>query len=397
MVEVTHLIEIPMAVEIPVGPQHPALHEPLLLKLYADGERIIKVDVMTGYNHRGIEKLTEKNTFYRDIFIIGRVCGICNAVHTNCYVRALEYILDVDPPPRAKYLRVLSMELERLHSHMLVLAVTAELAGYETLFMYLMKDREYVMKSKEILTGQRVMADYMMVGGVRRDIDEVKTSRILDIIKRVEERIKYYHKIFQEDVTINRRLRDTGRIKPREALAYSLVGPVVRGSGIKTDIRIQDKYDAYGDIPFNVITEDYGDSYARAMVRFGELYESINMVRYILTHLPQGNPVPDERKLPRRFPVGESYAAVEAPRGELTYYVSSSGGDKPYRVKIRTPSLNNIVNSAFTYVDQMIADVPIILGSFDPCISCMERAVITDLRRGVRYQVPLKELGGVRK
>ncbi|MEM2590557.1 MAG: nickel-dependent hydrogenase large subunit, partial [Zestosphaera sp.] len=336
--EATHLIEIPVTVEIPVGPQHPALHEPLLLKLYADGERIIKVDVMTGYNHRGVEKLAEKNSFYRDIFIVGRVCGICNTVHANCYVRALEYILGVDPPPRAKYLRVLAMELERIHSHMLILAVTAELAGYETLFMYLMRDREYIMKSKEILTGQRVMADYMMVGGVRRDLDEVKASRILDMVKRVEERIRYYHRVFQEDVTINRRLRDAGRIKHADALAHSLVGPVARGSGVKTDVRVQDKYDAYGDIPFNVITEDYGDSYARAMVRFGELYESINMVKYILTHLPQGNPVPDEKRLPRRFPVDESYAVVEAPRGELTYYVSSSGSDKPYRVKIRTPS-----------------------------------------------------------
>jgi Ni,Fe-hydrogenase III large subunit len=397
LVEATHLIEIPLTVEIPVGPQHPALHEPLLLKLHADGERVIKVDVITGYNHRGIEKLAEKNTFYRDIFIVGRVCGICNAVHANCYVRALEYLLDVDPPPRAKYLRVLAMELERLHSHMLILAVNAELAGYETLFMYLMKDREYVMKAKEILTGQRVLADYMMVGGVRRDIDEVKKSRILDIVQRVEERVKYYHKVFRDDATINKRLRDAGRIKQADALAYSLVGPVARGSGVKTDARAHDKYDAYNEIPFNVITEDYGDSYARAMVRFGELYESASMVKYILTHLPQGNPVPDERKLPRRFPEGESYAIVEAPRGELTYYVSSSGGDKPYRVKIRTPSLNNIVNSAFAYVDQMIADVPIILGSFDPCISCMERAVITDLRRGVKYQVPLKELGGVKK
>lgn len=395
--EATHVIEIPITVEIPVGPQHPALHEPILLKLHADGERVVKVDVITGYNHRGIEKLAEKNTFYKDIFIVGRVCGICNIVHTDCYVRALEYMLGIDPPPKAKYLRVLAMELERIHSHMLILAVTAELAGYETLFMYIMKDREYIMKSKEILTGHRVMADYVMVGGVRRDIDEVKTSRILDLVKRVEERVRHYHKIFQEDVTIGNRLRDTGRIKYVDALAHSLVGPVARGSGIKTDMRAQDKYDAYGDIPFNVITEDYGDSYARAMVRFGELYESINMVKYILTHLPQGNPVPDERKLPRRFPVDESYAAVEAPRGELTYYVSSSGGDKPYRVKIRTPSLNNVVNSTFVYVDQMIADVPIILGSFDPCVSCLERAIITDLRRGVKYQVPLKALGGVKK
>lgn len=394
MSEATHLVEIPLTVEIPVGPQHPALHEPLLLKLHADGERVIKVDVITGYNHRGVEKLAEKNSFYRDIFIVGRVCGICNTVHANCYVRALEQILNVDPPPRAKYLRVLAMELERIHSHMLILAIAAELAGYETLFMYMMKDREPVMKAKEILTGQRVLADYMMAGGVRRDLDEVKASRIMDIVTKVEERVKYYHRVFQEDATISKRLRDVGRIKPRDILAHSLVGPIARGSGVRTDIRAQDRYDAYGEIPFNVITEDYGDSYARAMVRFGELYESINMVKYILTHLPQGNPVPDEKRLPRRFPVEEAYTAVEAPRGELTYYVSSSGGDKPYRVKIRTPSLNNLVNSAFAYVDQMIADVPIILGSFDPCISCMERAVVTDLRSGVKYSIPLKDLGG---
>ena len=392
VVEATHIIEIP------IGPQHPALHEPLLLKLHADGERVVKVDVITGYNHRGVERLAEKNSFYRDIFIAGRVCGICNTVHADCYVRALEYMLDVDPPPRAKYLRVLAMELERIHSHMIILAVNAELAGFDTLFMYLMKDREYVMRAKEILTGQRVLADYMMVGGVRRDIDEVKRSRILDLVRRVEERVRYYHEVFREDVTINKRFRDAGRIKHVDALAHSLVGPVARGSGVRTDVRAQDRYDAYNEVPFNVVTEDYGDSYARVMVRLGELHESISMVKYILTHLPQGNPVPDERKLPRRFPEGESYAVAEAPRGELTYYVCSSGGDKPYRVKIRTPSFNNIVNSAFAYVDQMIADVPIILGSFDPCISCMERAVVTDLRRGDKYQVPLKKLavGGVR-
>ncbi|MEM2021064.1 MAG: nickel-dependent hydrogenase large subunit [Zestosphaera sp.] len=395
MVETTHLIEIPLTVEIPVGPQHPALHEPLLLKLHADGERVVKVDVITGYNHRGVERIAEKNSFYRNIFIVGRVCGICNTVHANCYVRALEQLLDVDPPPRAKYLRVLAMELERIHSHLLILAIAAELAGYETLFMYLMRDREYVMKAKEILTGQRVLADYMMVGGVRRDLDEVKVSRLVDLVMRVEERVKYYHKVFQEDATIDRRLRDAGRIKPRDILTHSLVGPIARGSGVRTDIRAQDRYDAYGEIPFNVVTEEYGDSYARAMVRFGELYESITMVNYVLTHLPQGNPVPDERKLPRRFPSSEAFTAVEAPRGELTYYVSSTGGDKPYRVKIRTPSLNNIVNSAFVYVDQMIADVPIILGSFDPCISCMERAVVTDLRSGRSFSVPLKMLGGV--
>ncbi len=392
VVEATQIIKIPLTLEIPVGPQHPALHEPLLLKLYADGEEIVKVDVITGYNHRGIEKLTEKNTFYRDIFIVGRVCGICNAVHANCYVRALEQILDVTPTQRAKYLRVLAMELERMHSHLLILAVTAEIVGYDTLFMYIMKDREYVMKAKEILTGSRVMADYMMVGGVRRDIDSVKVERILEILNKVEERVKHYLRVFQEDVTINKRLVGVGVIKPSEVVSHSLVGPVARASGIKIDMRAQDRYDAYDEIPFNVITDKGMDNYARVMVRFGEVLESISMSKYVLTHLPQGEAVPDERRLPRRFPVGESYATVEAPRGELTYYVSSSGTDKPYRVKIRTPSFNNIINSTFAYLNHYIADVPVILASFDPCISCMERATVIDLRSNSERVVSLKDL-----
>jgi len=392
MVEATQVIKIPLTLEIPVGPQHPALHEPLLLKLYADGEEIVKVDVITGYNHRGVEKLAEKNSFYRDIFIVGRVCGICNTVHANCYVRAVEQILDVTPPQRAKYLRVLAMELERIHSHLLILAVTAEIVGYDTLFMYMMKDREYVMKAKEILTGARVMADYMMVGGVRRDLDSVKVERILEILNKVEERVKHYLKVFQEDVTLNKRLVGVGVIKPSDVVSHSLVGPVARASGIKTDMRAQDRYDAYDEIPFNVVTDKGMDNYARAMVRFGELFESINMCRYILTHLPQGEAVPDERRLPRRFPAGESYATVEAPRGELTYYVSSSGADKPYRVKIRTPSFNNIINSSFAYLNHYIADVPVILASFDPCISCMERATVIDLKSRSVREVTLKDL-----
>ncbi len=391
----TKIIEVPYALEIPVGPQHPALHEPLLLKAYADGERIVKVEIYTGYNHRGIEKLAEKNTFYRDIFIVARVCGICNLVHANCFTRALERLLEKYPNDRARYLRVLAMELERVHSHMLVNAVMAEIIGFDSLFMNIMRDREYVMKAKEILTGNRVLSDYMMVGGVRRDIDSVKKDKLLGIIERVMPRLKYYRKVFMEDETLLKRMVDVGVVSKTDALRMSLVGPPARASGVRIDVRASEGYDAYDEISFNVITRSEGDTWARMMVRWDEAIESLEMARYVLEHLPSdGNPVPDERRLPRRFPPGEAYTRVEAPRGELTYYVMSDGKPKPYRVKIRTPSFINIINTGSVYVGYTIADLPVILVSWDPCISCMERVTVIDPGTGERRKVPVKELAG---
>jgi ech hydrogenase subunit E len=391
---VSKIIEVPLALELPVGPQHPALHEPVLLRAYADGEEIIKVEINTGYNHRGIEKLCEKNSFYRDIFIVTRVCGICNLVHANCYVRAVEHILGMEISNRAKYLRVLAMELERLHSHMLVNAVMAENIGFENLFMNIMLDRERIMKAKEILTGNRVLSDYMMVGGVRRDVDDVKKEKIRDILLKTEERIKYYRRVFEEDPTIIKRLVDVGRVSTSDAVKYSLVGPVARASGVRIDSRASDKYDAYSEIPFNVVTRSEGDSWARMMVRWDEVLESTNIALHVLNHLPSdANPVPDEKKLPRKIPAGEAYTRVEAQRGELTYYVMSDGkSSNPYRVKIRTPSFNNIISSGFMYVGQTIADLPVILTSLDPCISCMERVTIIDLDKNVSYKLSFKEL-----
>ncbi|MEM1864375.1 MAG: nickel-dependent hydrogenase large subunit [Desulfurococcaceae archaeon] len=395
---ITKIIQIPYSIEIPIGPQHPALHEPVLLKIYADGEEIVNVEINTGYNHRGIEKLCEKNSFYKDIFIVGRVCGICNAVHANCYVRALESILDVNPNNRAKYLRVLAMELERIHSHMLINAVMAENVGFENLFMNIMLDREKVMKAKEILTGNRVMADYMMVGGVRRDIDGVKRDNIRNLLLKLKSRVEYYKRVFEEDETITRRLVNIGVLKPRDVTSHSLVGPVARASGVSIDSRTSDKYDAYGEIPFNVVTRKEGDSWARMMVRWDEVLESISISLYVLDNLPNdGNPVPDEKRLPRRFPPGEAYTRVEAQRGELTYYVMSDGkSPNPYRLKIRTPSFNNIINTGFMYIGHSVADVPVILTSLDPCISCMERITVIDLTNNRVVRIPFKELAKVR-
>ncbi len=391
------IIEVPLVLEIPVGPQHPALHEPLLLKVYAEGEEIVKVEINTGYNHRGIEKLCEKRSFYKDIFLVARVCGICNTVHADCFVRAVEEILGITPSDRARYLRTLAQELERIHSHMLINAVMAEIVGYETLFMLIMRDRELIMKAKEVLTGCRVLSDYMMVGGVRRDIDDVKKEKILKILNKIEPRIKHYMKVFEEDVTITKRLIDVGIIEPKDITLHSLVGPVARASNIHIDVRKSDKYDAYDEVPFEIVVRKEKDSWARMMVRWEEALVSLEICKYILENLPNdGKAVPDERRLPRRFPPGEAFTRVEAPRGELTYYVKSDGRPNPYRVKIRTPSYNNIINTGFVYLNHTIADLPVILVSFDPCISCMERVVVTDLAEGTRKLVPLKKLASKR-
>ncbi|MEM1873235.1 MAG: nickel-dependent hydrogenase large subunit [Acidilobaceae archaeon] len=384
------ILEIPVTLELPVGPQHPALHEPVLLRIYADGEVVSRVEVNTGYNHRGVEKLLESVPYQRGIFVASRICGICNAVHSDCFIRALEELMGIEPPPRAKYLRVLAMELERIHSHMLIAAVAAELIGFDTLFMYIMRDRELVMKAKEILTGGRVHADYMMIGGVRRDIDDVKKERILKLLDRIEASLRSYLRVYQEDAVILRRLADVGRIKPSSALRASLVGPVLRGSGVKSDSRAEELYEAYSELDFEIVAREEGDALARMLVRLEEALVSVELCRQVLSKLPQGSAVVDERRLPPSIPQGEAYARVEAPRGELTYYVVGSGAAKPYRVKVRTPSLNNVVNGSFVYVGHTLADVPAILASFDPCISCMDRAIVK--KRGETRVVKLREL-----
>lgn len=389
------VLQIPISLEIPIGPQHPALHEPVMLKVYADGEEVVKVEINTGYNHRGVEKLFEMNSFYKGVFISARICGICNTVHANVYVRGIEQLLGLEPSPRAKYLRVLAMELERIHSHMIINAIMAEILGFDTLFMLIMRDRELVMKAKEILTGGRVIAEYYMPGGVRRDIDDVKKDRILDILKKLRPRLEYYKKLFEVDPTITNRLVDVGVLKPRDITLHGLVGPIARGSGVKTDVRAEDRYEVYGEIPWNVITRSEGDSLARMLVRWDEAIESLNMCEYILTHLPGGQAVVDERKLPRVLPLGEAFTRVEAPRGELTYYIIGSGRDRPYRVKVRTPSFHNIINSGFSYLGYSIADVPVILVSYDPCISCMERAIL--IKDGEKKYISLRDIVNMKR
>ncbi len=360
-----------------VGPQHPALHEPERFTFKIDGERVIDVQPRVGYAHRAIEKAAEQRTFLQDIYLAARVCGICNTAHTTSFCQTVEDIHGVEIPPRARYIRSIIQELHRLHSHLLLLGVAGELVGFESLFMYIWRDRETVLDLIEKTTGNRIQTDINTIGGVRRDIDPELSGELKNGLKPLLERMKYYKKVFTNDPTIRLRFVDVGILKPTDAIDLCTVGPTIRGSGIQTDIRMQDPYAAYDELPLNVITYKENDSWARLMVRLDEVTESVNVIQYALEHLPDG---PTRIRLPNLVPAGEAVGRVEAPRGELLYHVISNRSDKPYRFKIRTPTLANFPAACHLLKGINIADIPAALVSIDPCFSCTDRMAMISSR-----------------
>jgi Ni,Fe-hydrogenase III large subunit/NADH:ubiquinone oxidoreductase subunit C len=362
--------EDPRQVKIIIGPQHPALLEPEKFSVTVDGETVTKVEPRIGYVHRGIEKATESRTYLQDVYLVERICGICNSIHAAAFVEAVEKIIKVDIPPRAKYLRVIALELNRLHSHLLTLGHAGLEIGYETLFQYFWRDREPIMDLIELTSGNRVYSSLMSVGGVRRDIKNEDIPKIKSVLKTLRGQLPFYRQIYTDEPTLRLRMKDVGVLERKDALALSVVGPVARGSGVDIDVRKDEPYEAYAEIPFKEIVYKDGDTWARMNVRMDEVEESINIIDYVVDHLPSG---PIKVNLPRSVPAGEAVNRVEAPRGELFYYVKANGTDKPDRVKVRTPTFANLPSFLKTAIGESIADVPANFVSLDPCFSCTDR------------------------
>ena len=385
-----------MSFEVPIGPQHPIHVEPLMLRLKVEGELIIDVDVDVSYIHRGIEKGLEVRTYLQGLYLAERICGICNCAHSLCYCLNVEQLLGKEVPPRANYLRIIVEELSRIHSHLLWIGHYFHTLGFETLFMYFWRDRERIMDMIELITGNRVITSYNVIGGVRRDITPEIESKLRKTIEYVRERMNYYDKVIDSEPSLLGRLQGVGVLKPADAISLGTVGPHLRASGIKHDVRLDDPYSGHDEVPFNVVTYDTCDCYARVKVRMGEVLESLNMISYALDNLPSG----DYRlKIPPFFkaPEGESLSRVEAPRGELVHYSISNGGMNPYRYKVRTPTLANLLSVAVMLKSKgdyevYIADVPAILGGIDPCICCTARVIITDEVKKKRKVTTLTEL-----
>lgn len=356
--------------DIVIGPQHPALIEPEKFSLKVEGEIVREVVPRIGYVHRGVEKAAEKRTYLQDVFLFERVCGICNSCHATCFCQTVEEIMGTEIPARAKYLRTIILEINRLQSHMLLLGLVGHEIGFETLFQYMWRDREIVMDIMELITGNRVISSAITIGGLRKDLNDDKIKSIKLGLKKIQGRMGFYNQLFETDSTIRARTRNVGTLSRQDALKLCVVGPVARGSDVNIDVRKDEPYAAYGDIPFKMIIRNEGDSRARLMIRLDEMNESIHIIDLALDTLPSG---PYRVRVPRIVPAGEAISRVEAPRGELFYYVKSDGTAYPERVKIRTPTFSNILSFAKIAEGGNIADVPVSFVSLDPCFSCTDR------------------------
>jgi len=357
-----------------VGPFHPLQEEMEFFQLTVDGEIVTDIDVRISYNHRGIEKLSETLQYDQIPYLVSRICGICSASHPLAYIQAVEEIAGVEIPERARYVRTIINELERIHSHLLWVGLGGHFIGYDTVFMWAWKYREPVLDLLEEITGNRNNYGNVRVGGCREDIPDEIVPKILKELDVVEQKTEMLTKAILDDPVLHARLKGVGVLSKDDAVAYAVTGPTARGSGMAMDVRHDDPYAAYGDLDWNVISQTEGDVFAKAVVRLLETFESIKMVRESLKKLPTG-PVAVEVK---EIPPGEGCGRAEAPRGETFHYIRSDGGNRPIRHKVRAPSYVNVPSFKASCIGQHLADVTLTLAAVDPCYSCTERLAVID-------------------
>ena len=358
---------------VPIGPYHPALHEPEYFELYVEGEKVVDVKYRGFHVHRGIEKLGESRMTYQQVnFLAERICGICGFEHSTCYALAVEKAGKLDVPERAQYIRSIILEIERLHSHLLWLGVAFHLVGYDTGFMHMWRIREKVMYLSELLTGSRKTYGINLVGGVRKDINEEKKQKTLETLRELEKEFKSFIEIAVTVPQVKKRLTGTGILPKEEALKLSVEGPVARASGIDKDARRDLPYAAYKYASFKVPVYSEGDNLARALVRIDETFESISIIEQLLDKIPRGPILLEKYEIPEgRIGV----QVVEAPRGGDVHYVVTGHG-KPYRWRVRAPTYSNIPALKIMLKDQPLADAPLTIASIDPCFSCTDRILI---------------------
>lgn len=353
---------------IPLGPQHPVLPEPLQLKLVMEDDRVVEALPSIGYVHRGLEKLVELKDFQQTVYIVERVCGICSFMHSMAYARGIEEMMGIQIPERAEYLRVIWAELGRVQSHLLWLGLLADAFGFESLFMESWKLREKIMDIMEMTTGNRVIISANKVGGVTKDLTNEHITYIKQTSDDIEKELKQIEGAFINNYTVKQRLVGVGVLTLDDVKEYAAVGPMARASGLKYDLR-ETGYSAYKYLDFEPITDTAGDSYARTVVRIKDIYQSFNLIRQAIGKLPPG----DIFTPFKGFPKGEAVSRVEQPRGEAIYYMKANGTKNLARLKIRTPTFANIPALLKMLPGSSMADVPVLILTIDPCISCTER------------------------
>jgi membrane-bound hydrogenase subunit alpha len=362
-------------VVVPIGPYHPLQEEPEFFRLYVEGEKVVDIDIIIGYNHRGVEELSEAKHFDQGVFLVERICGICSSSHPYAYVLAIEDILGGEAkvvPQRALYIRTIIDELQRIHSHLLWLGLAGHFIGYNTVWMWAWKYREPVLDMFEMITGNRQNYAMFKVGGVRRDIKDEDIPILKKTLDELMPAIDMFRGAVMDDPVIKARLVGAGILSQRQAIDWCAVGPTARGSGVNIDVRRDEPYGAITKLDWTVIVEKEGDVFAKTKVRILEMYESIRIIRQCLDNIPRGE-IDSEVK---DVPAGEGIGRVEAPRGECFHYVKTDGTNRPIRHKIRAPSFMNVATNKVSVIGNTISDAALTLAAVDPCYCCTERLAV---------------------
>jgi membrane-bound hydrogenase subunit alpha len=371
---------------VPIGPVHPALKEPVMFTFQMEGEVVKSVDFAPGNTHRGIEWMGMRRNPVQIVHLTDRICGICGIVHSLSFARAVEQIAEIEVPPRADYIRTIMHEFERIQSHLLWAGVAAHELGFDSLFYLAWRVREQSMDLIENITGNRVNYAIVQIGGVRRDISTEQ-------IPLVEQGLSYYRgllaqmkNVFLNDSTIRMRCRDHGLLTYRDAQLLCAIGPTARASGVAMDVRHDYPYCAYGDLDVHPILPPResggpkGDVYDRIIVRLLEIAQSIDIIQQCLDTMPAGE-ILWEKKMPKllltlKKAQGEAIGRVEAPRGECMHYVRMDGNDAPATWKVKASSYSNLMSWIPMLKGEQLADIPIIVASIDPCMSCTDRVAV---------------------
>jgi len=371
------------------GPQHPAAHGVLRLVLEMDGEVVERADPHIGLLHRGTEKLIEYKTYLQAVPYFDRLDYVSPMCQEHAFALAVEKLMGITPPPRAQYIRVLYAEITRILNHLLSLTAFALDVGAITPLLWGFEEREKLMEFYERVSGARLHAAYFRPGGVHQDMPAGLADDIAAWVEQFPKRVDDLEHLLTENRIFKQRTVDIGRVSASEAIDWAFTGPMLRGSGVAWDLRKAQPYDVYGEMDFDIPIGKNGDCWDRYLVRMEEMRQSLRIMKQALDKMPAGPVMVDDRKVappPRHemkasmealihhfklytegyhVPAGETYTAVEAPKGEFGVYVVADGSNRPYRCKIRAPGFAFLQGTDFMSRGHMLADVVAIIGSMD--------------------------------
>ena len=355
-----------------MGPQHPATHGVLRVILKLDGEKVLGLECVIGYLHRGVEKIAENRTYTMFNPYVDRMDYVAAVSNGLGYCEAIEKLLNLEAPPRAKYLRVILTELNRIASHQLWLGTHALDIGAMTPLFYTFRDREEVLKIFEKYCGARLTTHAFRIGGCQYESYAGFEKDVKKFLTFVAPKIDEYEELLTTNRIWVERTKKVGVISAKDCIAYGVTGPVLRASGVKWDIRKAQPYAAYKEFQFEVPTGHNGDTYDRYLVRMAEMRQSLRIIQQAVEGVPEG---PILAKVPKvlKPPVGEIYHSIEAPKGELGYFVVSDGSTQPYRLRVRPPSFVKLQALALMCRGQMVADVIAVIGTLDIVLGEVDR------------------------